>query len=106
VARLTAMLTVTLQLVTIIAERYLKDQLINELRTLGATGYTLTDAEGEGSRGVRASEWEGRNVKIEVIVSDEVAEAITDHVADHYFEHYAVVLYSHPVEVVRSSKYR
>jgi len=100
------MLTVTLQLVTIIAERYLKDQLINELRTLGATGYTLTDAEGEGSRGVRASEWEGRNVKIEVIVSDEVAEAITDHVADHYFEHYAVVLYSHPVEVVRSSKYR
>jgi nitrogen regulatory protein PII len=100
------MLTVTLQLVTIIAERFLKDQLINELRTLGATGYTLTDAEGEGSRGVRASEWEGRNVKIEVIVSDEVAEAITDHVADHYFEHYAVVLYSHPVEVVRSSKYR
>ena len=100
------MLTVTLQLVTIIAERFLKEQLIDELRNLGATGYTLTDAEGEGSRGVRASEWEGRNVKIEVIVSDEVAEAITEHVSERYFEHYAVVLYSHPVEVVRGSKYQ
>ncbi|NBC19401.1 MAG: DUF3240 domain-containing protein [Bacteroidetes bacterium] len=100
------MSTITLQLVTIIAERVLKDQLIDEVRTLGATGYTLTDVEGEGSRGVRASEWEKRNVKLEVIVSDDVAEAITEHVSARYFEHYAVILYSHPIEVVRGSKYR
>lgn len=97
--------TVSLRLVTIIAERILQDQLLDEIRSLGARGYTLTEVRGEGSRGVRAHEWEGRDAKIEMVVSPEVAERIADHVANHYFEHYAVILYVQTVEVVRGDKY-
>lgn len=99
------MLTVTLKLVTIIAERVLQEHLLRALRELGARGYTLTEVSGEGSRGVRASEWEGHNIKIEAIVSPEVADRIIEHIAAHYFRHYAVIVYAQPVEVVRGDKY-
>ncbi|MDQ7041051.1 MAG: transcriptional regulator [Rhodothermus sp.] len=99
------MLTVTLKLVTIVAERVLQERLLRELKALGARGYTLTEVSGEGSRGVRASEWEGHNVKIETIVSPNVADRIIEHIATHYFQYYAVIVYAQPVEVVRGDKY-
>ncbi len=99
------MLTVTLKLVTIVAERVLQERLLRALKELGARGYTLTEVSGEGSRGVRASEWEGHNVKIETIVSPEVADRIIEHIAEHYFRYYAVIVYAQPVEVVRGDKY-
>lgn len=97
--------TVTLKLVTLVAERILEEQLVEEIIRLGAKGYTLTDASGRGSRGVRAHEWEGPDVKIEAVVSPEVAERIVNHVAGRYFEHYAVIVYLQSVEVVRGDKY-
>ncbi len=96
---------VALKLVTIVAERILKDRLLEDIRTCGARGFTLTDASGEGSRGVRASEWEGRNTKIETVVSAEVADRIVNHVADHFFKHHAVIVYTQEVHVVRGGKY-
>ncbi len=99
------MQTVTLRLVTIITERIFKERLVGELRQIGAKGFTFTDTTGQGSRGIRASEWEGPSVKIETVVSPEVAQRITDHVAEHYFKHYAVIVYSQPVDVVRGDKY-
>jgi nitrogen regulatory protein P-II 2 len=99
------MSTVTLRLVTIVTERILSDRLIRDLRALGAKGYTLSKVSGEGSRGIRAAEWEGQNIKIEAVVSPEVASAVMDHLSVHYFEHYAVIVYVQPVEVVRGDKY-
>lgn len=99
------MATISLRLVTIVAERLLKERLLGELRELGAKGYTLTEVKGEGSRGVRASEWEGRNIKLETVVSVEVAEKIVEYVAQHYFQHHAVIIYTQQVEVVRGDKY-
>jgi nitrogen regulatory protein P-II 2 len=97
--------TVTLKLVTIVAEALLEPQLIREIRSLGASGYTLTRVHGEGSRGVRASEWEGGNIKIEALVGEELADRILTHVAETYFEHYAVVTYVTDAAVVRGDKY-
>lgn len=91
--------------VTLVAEALIADRLQEEILRLGASGYTTTKAEGRGSRGVRASDWEGRNAKIETIVTAEVAEKILTHLADHYFENYAVIAYSHDVEVVRGEKF-
>ncbi len=96
---------VTLKLVTIVAERILEDRLLRKILELGAKGYTLTQAAGKGSRGVRASEWEGPDTKIETLVSEEVAEKIVDHVADTYFEHYAVIVYVQDAAVIRGDKY-
>jgi nitrogen regulatory protein PII len=96
---------VTLRKVTIIAERVLRDDLIDLLKKLGASGWTLTMVEGEGSRGIRASEWEGRNVQIDTLVSPEMAETIMDKVAALYFADWSVIVYSADVEVLRKDKY-
>ncbi len=100
-----AMKTVPLKEVTIVAEALLEERLLREIRELGAQGYTVGQVRGEGSRGVRASEWEGKNVRIETLVSAEVADRILTHIAEEYFEHYAVVAYLSDVQVVRGEKY-
>jgi len=97
--------TVPLRKVTIVAEGLLEDKLVRELRELGARGFTISETRGQGTRGIRAIDWEGRNVRIESIVSPEVADALLAHVADHYFEFYAVIAWVEDVEVVRGDKY-
>lgn len=94
-----------LTLLTIITERILRDEILDLIMDSDATGYTLTDATGEGSRGVRASEWEGKSVKVEVICEQEIADTILKEVKDRYFENYSVIGYLQEVKVVRGSKY-
>lgn len=92
-------------LVSVITERIFRDDIIEEIKSLGATGYTLIDTTGAGSRGVRASDWEGKNVKIEVVANKEVSDKIMNTIAEKYFENYSVISYVHPVQVVRGDKY-
>jgi nitrogen regulatory protein P-II 2 len=94
-----------LKLVTVVAERVLRSRLIDEVHALGARGFTLTEVTGEGSRGVRASEWEGANVKLETIVPADVADRIVDHISATYFAWHAVIVYVQDVDVVRGDKY-
>jgi nitrogen regulatory protein PII len=100
------MQTVALKLVTIIAEAVLEERLIREMKQLGAKGYTIGEVIGQGSRGIRASDWEGKNIRLEVLVSNEVADQILQHIADTYFAHYAVIIYAQDVQVIRSEKYQ
>ncbi len=97
--------TVDLKLVTVITERLLRDRIVDELRNCGAKGFTVSDVSGEGSRGVRASEWEGQNLRIESVVSPEVADRVVERIADDFFENYAVIVYLQDVQVVRGDKY-
>ncbi|NIT56757.1 MAG: transcriptional regulator [Aliifodinibius sp.] len=99
------MKTTTLKLVTIVTERILEDRLLRKVQELGAKGYTLTQATGKGSRGVRASEWEGPDTRIQSLVSKEVADDIVEYIAENLFEHYAVIVYVQDAEVVRGEKY-
>lgn len=99
------MALVARKLVTIIAEGFLEERLIRDIKKLGAKGYTITAARGEGSRGVRASEWEGGNIRLETVVSPLVAEKILGHLAEVYFANYAVIAFVEDVEVVRGDKY-
>ena len=92
-------------LVTIVSERILRDDIIQLIRGEGAKGHTITDTTGEGSRGTRVSDFEGKNVKIETVVSREVGNKIIDKISELYFENYAVIVYAHPVKVVRGDKY-
>lgn len=91
--------------VTIVSEGILERQILEALRRLGAQGYTVFEVRGSGSRGVHASDWEGRNVQIETIVSDEVADRILDFVSANYFRDYALIAYVDTVEVIRGGKY-
>lgn len=99
------MQTVTLKRVTVITEAVLEQRLVREVKQLGAKGYTLTEARGEGVRGIRAGGVEGRNLRLEVIVSAAVADRILTHLAEHYFADYAMVATVENVEVVRGEKY-
>jgi Na+-dependent bicarbonate transporter superfamily len=93
------------QLVTIIAESVLQHRLLDDLRRLGAKGWSMDHAEGRGSRGLHATDWDGPNVRIESVVSEPVAEAILNHLVEQYFEHYAVVAFTTTVRVARPEKY-
>jgi nitrogen regulatory protein P-II 2 len=96
---------VSLKLITIIVEDELEDRIVRELKDLGATGYTVCKARGEGTHRARISEWEGENVRIETIVSDAVAEKIIAQLAGRYFDKYGVVVYVSTVEVLRAAKF-
>jgi nitrogen regulatory protein P-II 2 len=94
-----------LKLVTIIAEPVLEARLTHDLRQLGATGWTVVDGRGEGSRGLHAALIPGINVRLETIVAIDVADRIVAHIAAHYFTDYAVIAYTSDVAVVRGDKY-
>ncbi len=96
---------ILLKKVTINAERLLRDQIIEMIKRHGATGWTITAVEGEGSRGNRTSDFEGRNAQIDTIVSPETADAIMEEVAEKYFTNWAIITYSTDVEVLRGEKY-
>jgi nitrogen regulatory protein P-II 2 len=98
-------MTAPMKLVTIVAEGILEERIARELHELGARGHTVMDVRGEGSRGVRATEVEGKNVRIEVLVKPDVAERILDHLQAVYFRYYAVVAYVSDVTVLRGDKY-
>ncbi|RTI12943.1 transcriptional regulator [Thermus scotoductus] len=96
---------VPLKLVTIVAESILEKKLVEEIKRLGAKGYTVVPARGEGSRGMRSLDWEGQNIRLETIVPEEVALRILARLQEAYFPHYAVIAYVENVWVVRGEKY-
>ena len=97
--------TTPLRLVTIVAESVLLGRLPGELLALGASGWTICDARGDGSRGMRTGPLPGENIRIEVLVSGVVAERILDMLAADYFPNFAVVAWVSDVHVVRGDKY-
>jgi nitrogen regulatory protein P-II 2 len=95
----------TLKLVTIICEPVLEAKIAADLRRMGATGYTVSEGRGEGSRGLHAGDIPGSNVRIEVVVAPAKAEPMMQWLADHYFEHYSVIAWLTDVQVLRGDKY-
>jgi len=97
--------TVLLTLITIVGEPVLADTLITTLHEIGATGHTLTEARGQDSRGIRASDIPGDNVRIETTVSPARADRILALLATAYFPHYAIIGWATEIHVVRGEKY-
>jgi hypothetical protein len=95
----------TLQLLTIIAEESLTNILEKEIVSLGAKGYTSTSASGKGLHQVRDNQWEGENVKIETITTEENCKLILAYLEKKYFDKYALIAFYHPVNVVRTSHF-
>ncbi|MBE7374061.1 P-II family nitrogen regulator [Pseudomonas lopnurensis] len=93
-------------LLTVICEAALEHKLVSDLQTLGAPGWTLSDARGSGSRGVRSAEWNtDGNIRLEVICGRELAERIAAHLQARYYEHFAMVCYLAEVDVLRPEKF-
>ena len=92
-------------LVTVVAEAVVEHRLVRDLAACGARGWTICDARGQGSRGVRADEFEGSNIRLDTLVSPEVADQLMEVLARDYFPKYAVVAWTTPAQVVRPGKY-
>ena len=100
------MVTETRRLLTIVTEAALETDLTAAIRKLGATGYTITNARGRGSRGVRDADWKtSSNIRIEVICEAATADAIAEFLRDNYYRDYAMVLYLTDVAVLRPEKF-
>jgi hypothetical protein len=96
---------VALKLVTIVAEEAIAARLIDDIRRLGASGYTVSEARGEGSRGMRHGRVGEVNVRIETVVGPETAGRIMAMLAERYFPSHATIAWTADVEVVRGDKY-
>jgi nitrogen regulatory protein PII len=93
-------------LITVITESALESQLVRELELLGAPGYTITNARGKGTRGVRDAAWEANsNIRIEVICSLGLANKIAEMLQEKYYENYAMVSYISDIQVLRPTKF-
>ena len=97
--------TYPLKLVTIIADEVIQKKLTADIKKLGAKGYTIGKAHGEGAKGERMSEWEGENIRLETLVSESVAEKIMAHLAKEYFPNYTIIAYLSDVTVLRGEKF-
>ena len=100
------MLNVERKLVTIITESVLETELCELLESLGASGYTVTNARGKGSRGIRDAGWSvSGNVRIEIVCSEALAATIASTVSEKYYQDYAMILFEHDVRVLRAEKF-
>lgn len=93
-------------LLVLITEAVIEDTLTDELMSLGAHGYTVTDVRGRGSHGERGGAWSAdRSIRIEVLCDAATADRIIEHVHARYFAHYAMVLWQTEVGVLRPAKF-
>lgn len=96
----------TRKLLTVVCEAALESPLAEAVMRLGAHGYTVTEARGRGSRGVRNAAWdEAANIRLEVVCEEPVAQRIAEHLRQHYYANYAMILYCSDVEVLRPEKF-
>jgi nitrogen regulatory protein P-II 2 len=98
-------MNIPLKKVTIVTENVLREGIIKIIRKEGGTGHTITACEGEGSKGIHASDWEGRNIQIETIVNEETANKILTAVSEAYMKNYALIAYMSDVLVLRKEKF-
>ena len=96
----------TRKLLTVICEARLESRLAADLMRLGAHGYTVTDARGHGSRGVRDAAWDSAaNIRLEVVCEERIAQQIAGYLQQHYYDNFAMILFSVDVEVLRPEKF-
>jgi len=93
-----------IKMITIVALDSLQNRLVADLKNCGIKGYTIAEVDGEGLHAQHFTDWEGRNIRIETLVSEERVFRIMEMLSKNYFEKYGVIAFVTTVEVLR--KYR
>lgn len=94
------------KLLTIVTEAVLESNIAESLDELGASGYTIVNARGRGSRGIRDAGWtSSSNIRVEVVCDAELAERIARSFQDRFYADYAMILYISDVTVLRPDKF-
>lgn len=87
-------------LLTIITEVALENSLIDDFKRLGVTGYTIVEARGLGTHGLRTGNWrkEG-NIRIDIVADSDQCGRIVEQLRSTYDRDYGLLMYSSPVEL-------
>lgn len=93
------------KLITIIADEAIQDKVFQELNEAGSKGYTVSPAYGRGLSSKNFSSWEGVNVRIESLVSEEKALEIMENLSKKFFGRYGVIAFLQDVSVLRKEKF-
>jgi nitrogen regulatory protein PII len=97
-----------LKLVTVVGESLIMEDVAKRGLELGASGYTISEVSGQGSRSARnvsSTVGGAKTLKVEFVVPAEVATKILDDVSHEYFEHYAIIAWLADVSVMRGEQY-
>lgn len=95
----------------IVTEKLLLKKIGKIIDAAGATGYTVVDAGGKGSRNVRSSGQPSvsgtySNIKIEVLTDTrKMAEKISDEISVKYFSNYSGIVYLCNAEVLSAHQF-
>ncbi|MDP1605413.1 MAG: transcriptional regulator [Rhodocyclaceae bacterium] len=93
-------------LLTIVTEAVVEQSLLADFARLGVRGYTVTDARGLGSHGLRDAAWdEAASIRIEIICDRNLADALLALLREHYYANYAMINFLHEVEISRPEKF-
>ena len=90
---------------TIVAESVLEDRLLSAIEECGARGWTVSMAQGHGPSHHGVSGIEGGNVRVETLVTEDVAARIWSALEADFFPHYAVSAWAYDVRVARMARY-
>ena len=95
-----------LKLLTITCEIMAQNVVKDILKKYKITGYTSYEVGGMGDKGLRGQGLpEEKNVKIEVVLTEESAQKVIEEVSRTMFADYAVILYLSDVQVARMEKF-
>ena len=95
----------------IVTEKLLLKKIAKIIDEAGATGYTVVDAGGKGSRNMRSSgqptvSENFSNIKFEVLTRNrDLAVKISDKVAAQFFDDYSGIAYLCNAEVLHAHKF-
>ncbi len=95
----------------IVTEKVLLKKIAKIIDEAGATGYTVLETGGKGSRNVRSSGQPSvsdtnSNIKFEVLTRDrDMAVKISDEVAAQFFDDYSGIAYICGAEVLHAHKF-
>ena len=95
----------TIKLVTVVCEPVLGSSVVSVIRSLGASGFTLTDVRGEGSGEKSSGEIPDLKTKIEVIAEADLAKKLMAEVSRRYFDNYSIIVYAVDIQVIRPMKF-
>ncbi len=101
-------MSVTLRLVTIVAEAEIAEHLLRDLAALGVRGWSVVPGEGRWQRALDTegpADFDGPTVRIETVAKPDVAETVMARLAAHWFPRYAVFAWVSDAEVLRPGKY-
>jgi nitrogen regulatory protein P-II 2 len=96
----------TAKLITVICEALAREPLAELLHSMGVSGFTWFEVQGEGHQGVRFAEMEEfANIQLEVILSPARSQQLLEILQKDFFPKYAMIAYESDVRILRANKF-